>query len=112
MRIVGNEPHVIILTETIPKAQVVPISPALLAIPGYSCYLNFDCSAPNLGASGIRGICIYIQEKLKGTQVTFPNDTFQEQLWVQLRLKNSDYLLIGGIYRSPTRDAKASTEDM
>ena len=54
LRIVGSEPHVIILTETIPKAQILPISPATLAIPGYSLYCNFDCSESNLGAGGLR----------------------------------------------------------
>lgn len=85
MRIAGNEPHVIILTEVIPKAQVLPIAPALLAIPGYSLYSNFDCSLPNLGASGIRGICMYLSDKLQATLMTFPTYTFSEQLWMRLR---------------------------
>ena len=112
MRIAGNEPHVIILTETIPKAQSIPISPALLAIFLAIFYSNFECSTANLGASGLRGICIYVSNILQAIQVTFPTSSFQEQLWMKLRLRNSDCLLIGCIYCSPTREAVSNTEEL
>ena len=112
MRITGNEPDVIILTETIPKAQTLPIAPAMLTISSYTLYTNFDCNLSSLGASGLRGICIYVSHRLQATQVSFPATTFQEQLWLRLRLKNSDCLLIGCIYRSPSREAVQSTEEL
>lgn len=53
MQIAGSEPDIMIITEVIPKAQTLPISPALLAITGYNMYVNFDLSQDNLGGSGI-----------------------------------------------------------
>ena len=55
MLICECEPDVILLTETIPKAQVLSISPALLEMPGYTLYCNFQPESPNLGRSGKRG---------------------------------------------------------
>ena len=50
MVIAHNGPHVILLTETIPKAQVLPISAALLNMPGLGIlYANFDPGEKNLG---------------------------------------------------------------
>ena len=38
MAIAGREPDVIMITEAIPKAQVLPIGTAVLAVPGYTVY--------------------------------------------------------------------------
>ena len=35
MYIAGDEPDIICITEVIPKAQILPIAPALLEIPGF-----------------------------------------------------------------------------
>ena len=112
MRIAGNEPHIIILTEIIPKAQILPISPATLAIHGYSFYVNFDWNLPRLGASGIRGICVYVSEKLHASQLSVSTSIFCEQLWLRVKLKNSDSLLIGSIYRSPSKEAIPSIDEL
>ena len=110
MALTDDEPDVLLLTEVIPKAQVDPISPALLSIPGYSLYLNFDPSAPRLGASGIRGVAIYVKNMLRAMEVSFQGTIFQEQLWVELSLHGTDKLLIGCIYRSPSGDGLRNME--
>ena len=51
-----DKPHIIILTEVIPKAQINPIPLSQLAIPGYNFYVNFDY---NVGKLGQRGIIVY-----------------------------------------------------
>ena len=109
MSIAGNEPDVICVTEVIPKAQTLPISPAQLAIPGYSQYTNFDHSSPCLGASGKRGICLFIASNLKATEITFPGNPFSEQLWLKLRLHGGDALVLGAIYRSPSSDTLSTS---
>ena len=109
--IAGDEPDLILLTEVIPKAQVTPISPAQLSLPGYAMYSNFDLSHRGLGASGSRGICIYVAERLKVSEVTF-SSPFHEQLWMSIKLVNSDRLLIGCIYRSPSGDGRASVTNL
>jgi len=56
MLISGNEPDVILLTESIPKAQSLPIGYSQIAIPNYMLFTNFDPNSSDLGSSGIRGI--------------------------------------------------------
>ena len=107
MLICNDEPDLILLTETIPKAQRLPISPALLQVPGYSLYSNFTLSTPNLGASGIRGICVYAAQHLKVTEVALMPSVI-EQVWLKISLRGSDCLLIGCMYRSPSCDPDES----
>ena len=87
--IADNKPDIILLTEVIPKAQALPISPSLLALDDYVLHTNFDPDRSNLGASGYRGISVYVSEKLQASEVAFTS-LFHEQLWVTVNLINSD----------------------
>ena len=102
MVIAGREPDIIMVTEVIPKAQVSPLPAALLSLPGYNLYTNFNTSQANLGRSGSRGVCIFIKERLLSTEVSLYNSTSFEQLWVVLTLQNEDRLLVGCVYFSPS----------
>lgn len=104
MEIVGNEPDLILITEVLPKAQVQPIPPARLEIPGYSVNMNFEPGARNLGTSGKRGICIYVAKHLSASEVELSASSFNEHLWVRVKLQGSNSLLAGCIYRSPASD--------
>ena len=77
VEVTGNEPDIMI-TEVIPKAQIKPIEEPLLNITGYKIFKNFDISLLNLGASGIRGMAIYLKEDLIRNEVTF-DAGFNEQ---------------------------------
>ena len=105
--IAGNEPNIMIITEVIPKAQINPIEAPLLEIEGCDHYLNFEISNMNLGASGIRGVAIYVKEDLHVNEVTFDTD-FMDHLWVEISLTDGKSLLCGCIYSSPTKE-KAAT---
>ena len=109
--IAEDKPDIILLTEIIPKAQALPISPCLLSLDGYVLHTNFDPGRPNLGSSGYRGISVYLSEKLQATEMTYAS-TFHEQLWVSVKLINSDKLIVGCIYRSPTGDNHASVTEL
>ena len=78
--IASDEPDVILLTEVISKAQHHPISPALLSIPDFAMYYNFEPNQSDLGASGTRGICIYMRSDLQVMQEEFPAYSFKEHL--------------------------------
>ena len=112
MQIAGDEPDVILITEVIPKAQTIPLSPALLSIPGYNLYTSFDLSQPNLGKSGSRGVCTYTKEYLASSEVSLYAGTTIEQLWVSLRLANEDKLLIGCVYLSPSGNRHHGNSDL
>ena len=68
MLIAGNEPDIIIINEVIPKAQMLPISSALLSIVGYNNYTNFDSQQANLGSNGTRGACVLMKVKLHSSE--------------------------------------------
>ena len=106
MQIAGDEPDLILVTEVIPKAQVLPIAPALLALPNYSLYTSFDPTESNLGESGRRGIGIYVREALSSCEVHLqatPSMSI-EQLWISLDLVSNDKLIVGCVYMSPSGD--------
>ena len=98
------------ISEVIPKAQMNPIEEQTLDIAGYELYVNFKKSDRNLGASGIRGVAIFVRENLSAKDVTFNTD-FRDHVWVEISLTGDNTLLCGCIYRSPTnnKDAKIKT---
>ena len=111
MLICNDEPDLMLLTETIPMAQKLPISPALLQVPGYSLYTNFMPSTPNLGGCGVREICVYAAQHLKVTEVTLISSALG-QVWIKIALRGSDYLLVGCIYRSPSSNPDDSLRQL
>ncbi len=86
-----------IITEILPKNCAVPLTEAEFTIKKYNIFSNIDDN--NCG----RGVCIYIRDNINATKKTagLPNTEFKESVWCDVKLSNSDNLLIGGIYRSP-----------
>ena len=112
MWIAGNEPDIMMVNEVIPKAQTHPIPLALLSIPGYTMYANFDPSEGKLGRSGLRGICMYVKSSLNVTETSFDGSVFKEQLWLRMALPSSDSLLLGCLYRSPSGNAEEDVREI
>ena len=111
MAIAGRDPEIILISEVIPKAQVLPIAPALLSIPGYSLFTSFNLGDSNLGRSGRRGVAAYIRDGISAAQVTIADPALVEHIWLQIKLKGSDLLLVGCVYRSPSSDPNASVDE-
>ena len=105
--IAGREPDIILITEVIPKAQVLPLAPVLLAIPGYTLFTNFSHDERDLGRK-CRGLAVYIHYGLSALEVEMSRSRLVEHLWLQVNLRGSDILLIGCLYRSPSVDLKES----
>ena len=110
MFIADKKPDLILVTAFIPKAQVNQISPSLLAIQGYTLYVNFDPSRKNLGGSGIRGIAIFVHCSLRVSEVSFSQFQYGEHLWVSMSLSGLDKLLVGCLCRSPSGDGAQFVE--
>ena len=100
--IMGQKPDIILITEVIPKAQVLPIDPAVLAVQGCYVFTSFDCGKRDLGKSGMRGICIYVRDGISVAQVIILDPLVTEHMWLQINLRGADKLLVGCIYRSPS----------
>ena len=74
-------------------------------------FINFDADLPDLGKSGCRGIAIYVVERLHPLQVSYQSG-LNEHLWINISLDSNENLLVGSIYRSPSSDKSASTNDL
>lgn len=101
--IADDVPDIIIITEVIPKAQKHPIHEPLLNINGFDKFTNFTFTEEFLGASGKRGVAIYVNDKLE-TEVVNLETSYDDHLWVQVKLRNHDSLLCGCIYRTPNKE--------
>ena len=107
--IANNEPDIMLLTEIIPKAQKNEIHEAQINIPGYQKFVNFKFTDQELGASGKRGVAIYVNEDLETEEIKLQGN-YKDHVWTEIRLRNNDVLLCGCIYRSPTKDKDAEKE--
>ena len=108
MLIADGNPDVIMITEVIPKAQKNPIPDVLLNIEGYELYKNFKEVDSNLGASGRRGVAIYVMSILICEEITTEIALHNDQVWIEIDLRGNDKLLCGCVYRSPSNDTGKS----
>jgi len=95
-----KNPDLILISEILPKAPNPIIHSALFAIPRYFLYLNFDPDC----ISNIRGVSLFISQSITASQVIF-NDAsdYIEHVWVKIKMRGSDTLLVGCIYHSPSK---------
>ena len=91
------------------KGYIIPIKAPMLEIEGYDHYFNFEISDTSLGASGIRGVAIYVKEELYVSEVTFDTN-FNDHIWVEISLTDGESLLCGCIYSSPTKEKEATVK--
>ena len=92
--IAADVPDIMIITEVIPKAQKHPIQEPLLNLTGFEKFTNFKFTEDNLGASGKRGVVIYVNEKLD-TETVSLRSSYDDHVWVKVKLRNNDSLLCG-----------------
>ena len=88
---------VVIVTETFPKnMDSTHIKNVEMKLEGYA-YFHGKISEKS------RGVCIYCKESLSAQDCKLLNDdVYEESCWCEIKLPNSEKLLIGGIYRSPS----------
>ena len=76
----------------------------LLDIEGYKCYLNFNPDEYNLGASGIRGVCIYSKMTLSVIEVEFLIEGCRDHAWIEIPTGKGESILCSCIYRTQSND--------
>ena len=79
MVIASDSPDIMMFTEVIPKAQKNPILESQMIVPGYVPYVNFNYSDLNLGASGKRGVVIYVRESIPSDEIKL-NTSYEDQV--------------------------------
>ena len=92
MLIASENPDIILFTEVIPKAQKHPILETQTKIAGYDVYKKFNHTDTNLGASGIRGVSIYVKDNMNCKEIKMEN-MFDDHVWVEINLRKDDRLL-------------------
>lgn len=99
------QPDVICVTEFAPKFTVTPIQESELQIECYNLYTNIDCFK--------RGVLIYTSKILDTNPVDMKAlADFDENVWVEIKLREQDKLLIGCVYRSPNSSASNNVSVM
>lgn len=111
MHIANRQIDIIVICEVIPKAQILPMARVTLTLDGFTEYLNFDPEAYELGKSGLRGVAVYVRSHLH-VQELKPFGRYKEQIWLRIEVSGRDYLLLGGLYRSPSAHLQASTQEL
>ena len=92
-----KNPDVLIFNEILPKKhrKKKKISLKDYTIDGYESFLPSTLNG--------RGVVIYYKPTLSVNNVDLlTNSDFNESVWIRIKLKGSDSLLIGNIYRSPS----------
>ena len=110
MLIANNKPDIMLFTEVVPKAQRNPIEEIQIKLDGYEHYTNFNFTDRDLGKSGMRGVAIYVKDNMLSKKVQLENE-YEDQIWVEISLRNKDSLLCGCMYRSPTRDKEQTVQN-
>ena len=83
------------MTEVYPKNCVYDVSPALLQIDGYDCFVSSFYR-------GSHGVCIYVKSSFHASLLNMPDFNFSESLWCSVMVCGFDTLIVGVIYRSPS----------
>ena len=83
--IAGDEPDLILISEILPKHCVSSLSAARLALDGYQSFFNFDPDSQQTPQS-MRGVGIYVSNKLLVSEVTFDGYSHHEHVWISIKL--------------------------
>ena len=89
-----NDPDIIVLTEVLPQNNRYTLQKSELKIKGYTLFIN------NFETFGIRGVAIYAKKCITANQ-NHPTNCADHTAWVEIKMKNNENMIIGGVYRSP-----------
>ena len=90
--IVNDSPDIIVLTEIFPKHSSLGIQVELFTIENYDSFFVNETEG--------WGVVIFVKKIFLATKLSFGSE-FKEQIWCNLKISNSNSLIVGGIYRSP-----------
>ena len=87
-----SPPDIIFICEILPKASNAVVSLALIALPGYHCYLNFDPNNYDPTSSNLRGVGIFVHNKFQTSQIFSNSSHLEDHIWANIKLQGSDSL--------------------
>ena len=89
----GEKPDIMIITEVCAKNRTEATPVVSLMCQGYDLFTN---------ELEKRGIAMYVKKSLKANVEDLNMEQVDEALWCSIKLRGSDKLLVGAIYRSPS----------
>jgi exonuclease III len=92
-----HKPDIIMITEVLPKNSATITTKESIDINGFELFTNIETE------KDIRGIAVYIRNHITASQIMLKTIA-KENIWCELKLKDNDTLLLGCIYRSPTKN--------
>ena len=96
-----EKPHLVAVTEVVPKHSKLSTNGSELQIEGYTAWHNLD-EIKGTESPKARGIVIYTQHGLDVHVEKVGTETMQEALFISIKLhKSKDSFLVGTMYRSP-----------
>ena len=97
IRVISENPDVICLQEVLPKNTYEEIEVGIeLQINGYEMF------KPSVMK---RGVITYIKKAIQTMQLE-PTEQFDESVWCMMLIKDSERILVGNVYRSPSSDTQ------
>ena len=104
--IVQEHFDIIILSEILPKNLRFFPQPAELSFDNYDIFTNCFNGYAHLG------VAIYIKKCLQAQPVCLSNEQNEarESIWAEIKIKDNDKLLVGGVYRPPSNTKEQNDE--
>lgn len=102
-----QDPDIIVITETFPKNS----KPTNIHCNEYKLH-SYNCFTGNV-TDASRGVFIFVKDSIPAESChRLENLPFKESTWCELRINQTDRLLIGGIYKSPKQRHRKSGETL
>ena len=92
-----HNPDVIAVQEILPKNISDIITESIFNIDGYELFTNEK-------QGWKRGVALYIRKGIGASELNW-NNTFEESIWIEIKLRGGDKLIIGCVYCSPNSNS-------
>ena len=107
-----HAPDVMVLTEVIPKGQKNSVSLNDLGIDGFQePFINFELNTDNPGKA-VRGLAVYVKNGIANVTHLQVETNVIECICVSIETKNDERFIIVAMYRSPSLNGPASTQEV
>jgi hypothetical protein len=103
-----SKPNIIGITEVKPKLNRYKPAPAEFSLTEVGSYKMFE---KHIDREEDRGLILYLDNKLEATEIHMETN-FQENLLVKIKLNQTDKLIVGLVYRSPSNRTSENSDNL
>jgi hypothetical protein len=103
-----SKPNIIEITEVKPKLNRYKPALAEFSLTEVGSYKMFE---KHIDREEDRGLILYLDNKLEATEIHMETN-FQENLLVKIKLNQTDKLIVGLVYRSPSNRTSENSDNL